>query len=107
APKGRVHTRRAFRAGRLAAKKLNMPGPDRGSQPEAALINREWWKFRHARRSRVKSWKAYHAESRAFVRGYCRGARIAFRDQVMLPTGQSVAAVITARNERDTLQLLL
>src|SRR5690606_31789704 len=81
--------------------------PERSAETLSAIeVNARWWSYRKNRP--IKSaWRSYRLEAQSYLHGLCRVLRIAAPDWVMLPTGQSVAVVITAMNEADTLGPLL
>lgn len=109
---------RAYRAGLRAARRWrNMagnPGGEGDGAADPSLLNSAWCDYWGNRRTTIGSGRtrgrlkrAYVREMKAFLRGVAVKTKTGPPDRVLLPTRQTVGAVITAMNEAATLAKLL
>lgn len=104
-PRGR-RPAAAYRAGRRAARR-RLSAAEPGRAPDVRMLNDAWCAFRGGRRYAARSHRKYMADMRAFLRGFATGAPLPRKDPVLLPTRQTVGAVVTAMNEAATLSSVL
>jgi len=92
-----------FRAGLEDAGRLSVE--HEGYQKKA--LNRHWIERARAMHWIGAPWSRYTAAAKGYVNGYFRGKNRAPQDWVMLPSAQSVAAIVTVMNEEGTIGKLM
>jgi hypothetical protein len=70
-------------------------------------LNKLWCSFYFSKEGNKIPFKQYLATVNAFLEGYCTHLDIEKPDCVLLPTNKTVAAVITALNEEETISKVL
>ncbi|MCS7458821.1 glycosyltransferase family 2 protein [Paenibacillus doosanensis] len=88
-----------FRAGRKDAADYtveNEPNP-------IQALNRLWLRRANGVGRIGAGWRRYEEAAKGYVNGYFRGKRKPPRDWLMMPTGKSVAAIVTVMNEERTI----
>ncbi|MFD0678900.1 MULTISPECIES: glycosyltransferase family 2 protein [unclassified Paenibacillus] len=88
-----------FRAGLADAAHLSIE--HEGYQKKA--LNRHWVQRARSMRWIGPPWRRYMDASKGYVRGFFRGKKQHAHDWLMLPTTQSVAAIVTVMNEERTI----
>jgi hypothetical protein len=97
-------TRIATKAGKRYA--IDHPLPE-GAEPKKYL-NELWCSFYFSKEgNKIPFKQQYVATANAFLEGYCTHLGIEKPDCVLLPTNKTVAAVITALNEEETIPHVL
>jgi hypothetical protein len=93
----------AMKAGKRYA--IDHPLPE-GAEPKKYL-NELWCSFYFSKEGNKIPFEQYVAIASAFLEGYCTRLGIEKLDCVLLPTNKTVAAVITALNEEETISKVL
>ncbi|MDF2961179.1 MAG: glycosyl transferase family 2 [Paenibacillus sp.] len=88
-----------FRAGLEDAAHVSLE--HEGYQKKA--LNRHWVHRARTMRWLGPPWSRYTDASKGYVRGFFRGKKQSPHDWLLLPTTQSVAAIITVMNEENTI----
>lgn len=70
-------------------------------------LNRRWMLRTQAKRWVGKSWRRFSEASKGYVHGFFRAKKQVPPNWVLLPTAQSVAAIISIRNEERTIGLIM